>query len=123
SGCRRGLRRRMRSAGRGERCCEPRVGRAVKGRTALVTGGSRGIGRAIVVELARRGAIVRFSYLQDEAAAAAAVAAAREAGGEAAGTRVDGRDRGQVREWIRAVSGETGGLHILVNNAGIRRDG
>src|SRR5262249_7829991 len=51
------------------------------------------------------------------------VLAVRGAGGEAAGTRVDIRDRDAVREWVRAVSAETGGIQILVNNAGIRRDG
>jgi len=88
-----------------------------------VTGGGRGIGRAIVHELARRGARVRFSYLSDEKAAVETAAAVQSAGGDAACARVDVRDRDAVREWVRAVSSETGGVHILVNNAGIRRDG
>jgi 3-oxoacyl-[acyl-carrier protein] reductase len=95
----------------------------MKGQTALVTGGGRGIGRAIVAELARRGARVRFSYLADEASAAETVALVKAAGGDAAGARVDVRDREAVREWVRAAGAETGGVHILVNNAGIRRDG
>ena len=95
----------------------------MKGRTAIVTGGSRGIGRAIVLELARRGARVRFSYLTDEPSAVETVAAAQAEGGDAAGARVDVRDRDAVREWVRAVATETGGVAILVNNAGIRRDG
>lgn len=95
----------------------------MKGRTALVTGGGRGIGRAIVEELARRGARVRFSYLTDDKAAAETTAAVKAAGGDAEGARVDIRNRDAVREWVRGVASETGGLHILVNNAGIRRDG
>lgn len=95
----------------------------MKGQTALVTGGGRGIGRAIVAELARRGARVRFSYLADEKSASETALAVQRAGGDAVGARVDVRDRDAVRDWVRAVSSETGGVHILVNNAGIRRDG
>lgn len=95
----------------------------MKGRTAIVTGGSRGIGRTIVTELAKRGARVRFSYLSNAAAAAEAEAQARAAGGEALGVRVDVRARDEVRRWISEVVRETGSIGILVNNAGIRRDG
>ncbi len=95
----------------------------MKGRTALVTGGSRGIGRAIVLELARRGARVRFAWRADERAAAETEAAVRAEGGEAEGARVDVRDREQVRAWVGAAARETGSIGILVNNAGIRRDG
>ena len=95
----------------------------MKDRTALVTGGSRGIGRAIVLDLARRGARVRFVYRSDERAAAEVEEAARAAGGDVAGARVDVRDRAAVRAWVGAVLKETGSVAILVNNAGIRRDG
>ena len=61
--------------------------------------------------------------LADEASAAESVRAVEQAGGEAAGARVDIRDRDEVREWVRTAASETGGVHILVNNAGIRRDG
>ena len=70
----------------------------MKGQTALVTGGGRGIGRAIVAEFARRGARVRFSYLADEESAAETVALVKAVGGDAAGARVDVRDREAVRE-------------------------
>lgn len=92
-------------------------------RTALVTGGSRGIGRAIVLELAKRGVKVRFAFRENEVAADAVVGDARGRGGDVAAARVDVRDRDQVRAWVRAVVEETGAVHILVNNAGIRRDG
>ena len=95
----------------------------MKGRTAVVTGGSRGIGRAIVLELARRGARVRFAWAEAETAAAGVEEEARRAGGEAAGARVDVRDRDLVRDWIQEIVRETGSVGILVNNAGIRRDG
>ena len=95
----------------------------MKGRTALVTGGSRGIGRAIVRELAGRGARVHFAYRSQDEAARALEAEIREGGGSAAGARLDVRSRDEVREWIRAVVAATGAVHILVNNAGIRRDG
>lgn len=93
------------------------------GRTALVTGGSRGIGRAIVMDLATRGARVRFAFRDDAASADAVVAEVRSRGGDVASARVDVRDRDQVRDWIRGVVEETGAVHVLVNNAGIRRDG
>ena len=88
-----------------------------------MTGGSRGIGRAIALEFARRGARVRFAWKSAADAAAAVEAEARAAGGEAVGTMVDVRDPAQVREWIQAAARETGSLAILVNNAGIRKDG
>src|SRR5437870_4496811 len=79
----------------------PRAGNRMKGRTAVVTGGSRGIGRAIVLELARRGARVRVAWAEAETAAAGVEEEARRAGGEAAGARVDVRDRDLVRDWIQ----------------------
>lgn len=95
----------------------------MKGRTALVTGGSRGIGRAITLEFARRGARVRFAWKSAGEAAAAVEEEARSAGGEAIGSKVDVCDPAQVREWIQAAVRETGSVAIVVNNAGIRRDG
>ncbi|MCM4077623.1 SDR family oxidoreductase [Paractinoplanes hotanensis] len=82
------------------------------GRTALVTGGSRGIGRAIVEELAAAGARVVFTYRQDEAAAAEVVAEVR---GTTA-VRADQEDMGTLAAMFDPVRD---GLDILVSNAGI----
>jgi len=86
----------------------------LEGKTALVTGGSRGIGRAIAVELARAGATVTLSYRsgKDEAEEVA-----RETGGRA--VQADVSDPGQAKELV----GAAGDLDILVNNAGVTRDG
>ncbi len=86
----------------------------LEGKTALVTGASRGIGRAIAVELARAGATVTLSYRsgKDEAEEVA-----RETGGRA--VQADVSDPGQAKELV----GAAGDLDILVNNAGVTRDG
>ncbi len=94
----------------------------VEGKVALVTGGSRGIGRAICLELARRGALVLVNYLQNEAAAAEVVAAIGAAGGEAAALQADVSEAEQVAALFKRVTREHGALDILVNNAGITRD-
>jgi 3-oxoacyl-[acyl-carrier protein] reductase len=87
---------------------------SLEGKKALVTGGSRGIGRAIVLELVRAGADVTLSYRsgKDEAAEVA-----REAGARAVHADVSDRDE------ARALVEQAGELDILVNNAGITRDG
>ncbi|RBO85180.1 3-oxoacyl-[acyl-carrier protein] reductase [Nocardia puris] len=89
------------------------------GRTALVTGGSRGIGAAIVDRLARDGAKVAFTYSasKDDAAALAERIVAR--GGSALAIRADSGDAVAVQEAVAATVAEWGGLDILVNNAGV----
>jgi 3-oxoacyl-[acyl-carrier protein] reductase len=88
---------------------------------ALVTGGSRGIGRAIAIELARRGFTVGVNYKSDEGAARETVAAIEAAGGTARALRADVSDAAAVT----ALFGEAdalGPLGVLVANAGITRD-
>ncbi|MEU6428640.1 glucose 1-dehydrogenase [Microbispora sp. NPDC046973] len=89
----------------------------LKGKTAVVTGGSRGIGRAIVERLARDGAAVVFNYARSNAAAAEVVRAVEEAGGSARGVRADLAEPRAVERLMAVADEEFGGLDILVNNA------
>ncbi|MCC6420511.1 MAG: SDR family NAD(P)-dependent oxidoreductase, partial [Gemmataceae bacterium] len=95
----------------------------LEGKSALVTGGSRGIGRAVCLELARRGARVVVNYQAQGAAAQAVVATIREAGGEALAVQADVADAEAANRLVKAAAEALGGLDILVNNAGITRDG
>ena len=88
-------------------------------RTALITGGSRGIGRATADLLARAGARVAINYLRDEAAANAAVREIRAAGGEAMALAGDVSQPEQARQLVRDVVAAWERLDIVVNNAGI----
>lgn len=97
--------------------------RALDGAVAVVTGGSRGIGRAISLALAARGANVIVNYQSREDAALETVAACAEHGGVAHALRFDVADRGQVAAAIEKVVADHGGLHVLVNNAGIAKNG
>ena len=95
---------------------------SMTGKTAVVTGGSRGIGKAICLELARQGANVVFSYAGNTAAAEETLAALKELGVEARAVQGDVADPAAVKNLIDTAVKELGGLHILVNNAGITRD-
>jgi 3-oxoacyl-[acyl-carrier protein] reductase len=88
-------------------------------RVALVTGGSRGIGRAVCELLARAGARVAVSFRADSTAADEVVAAIRSDGGEAMAVAGDIADPGQARQLIRDVLAAWQRLDILVNNAGV----
>jgi len=88
-------------------------------RTALITGGSRGIGRATADLLARAGARVALNYLRDEKAANAAVREIRAAGGEAMALAGDVADVEQARQLVRDVVAAWGRLDVVVLNAGI----
>ena len=88
-------------------------------RTALITGGSRGIGRAAADLLARAGARVAINYVRDEAAANAAVREIRAAGGEAMALAGDVGQPDQARQLVRDVVAAWERLDIVVNNAGI----
>jgi 3-oxoacyl-[acyl-carrier protein] reductase len=93
-----------------------------KDKSALVTGGSRGIGRAIVLLLAAEGADVTFFYRDNAAAAADVVAAAHAAGGRATAVAVDVRDSAACAAAAEAIVERCGRIDILVNNAGVTRD-
>jgi 3-oxoacyl-[acyl-carrier protein] reductase len=99
------------------------VGRAVTERVAFVTGGSRGIGRATVVALAAAGHPVGFCYARDEDGARETLEAVHAAGGRAHATRADVADVKAVDDAFRAVEEAFGPVTVLVNNAGITRDG
>lgn len=92
------------------------------GKTAVVTGGSRGIGRAVAMELARGGANVVLCYAGNENAAKETVSACEALGAKAMAVRCDVSDAAQVKELMDAAQKEFGTIHILVNNAGITRD-
>ena len=92
-------------------------------RVALVTGGSRGIGRAISERLAARGHRVAVNYVANEAAAADAVAGIEAAGGTAIAVKADVGDEGAVATMMGEIQQQWGPVEILVNNAGITRDG
>jgi len=89
------------------------------GKSALVTGGGRGIGRAICVLFGRLGARVAVNYARDEAAAAATVAAVEQAGGEAFAARADVSDPAQAGRLVEETVARYGSLDILVANHGI----
>ena len=92
-------------------------------KVALVTGASRGIGRAIALHLASRGARVAINYHTQEEAAEQVAAAIHHGGGEAFTFKADVSDPGEVALMVGEVLQRWGHLDILVNNAGITRDG
>ena len=92
-------------------------------KTAVVTGGSRGIGRAIAVALAAEGAKVAVIYAGNAAAAEETLSLIKEQGGEAVAMQCDVADDAAVSDMINAVKEQFGSVDILVNNAGITRDG
>lgn len=96
---------------------------SLKGNVALVTGGSRGIGRAVCLELARQEAAVAVNYAGNSAAAEETVEQCRALGVEAEAFRADVADPAACDALVAAVKERFGRLDILVNNAGIARDG
>jgi 3-oxoacyl-[acyl-carrier protein] reductase len=92
------------------------------GRVAIVTGGTRGIGRAIAKELAARGAAVVFTYSASQALAEQLVAEIEAAGGRARAFQADAADAGAAEQLVKTVKSEFGSVDYLVNNAGVTRD-
>ena len=89
------------------------------GKTAFVTGGSRGIGAAIVRRLAHQGAHVVFTYQSSASVAEALVASIEADGGHAQAVKADAADAAALTSAINAAAARTGRLDILVNNAGV----
>ncbi|MFM1798835.1 MAG: hypothetical protein RLZZ117_1113 [Cyanobacteriota bacterium] len=96
---------------------------SLEGRVALVTGASRGIGRAIALELAAAGAEVVVNYARSDEAASEVVRAIEAAGGQARAHRADVAEESEVEDMVREIVARHGRIDVLVNNAGITRDG
>ncbi len=93
------------------------------GRVALVTGGARGIGRAIALRLARDGAAVAVNYRERNADADEVVREITEAGGHAVALQADVSSAPAVTQMVRRAAAELGPIDVLVNNAGVFRRG
>ena len=91
----------------------------MSGRVALVTGASRGIGRAVAIELASRGYRVAINYQSSQTSAEEVVAIIKEAGGMAIAVQADVSYQEQVKALFETVTKELGPVEVLVNNAGI----
>ncbi|MEH2075868.1 MAG: 3-oxoacyl-[acyl-carrier-protein] reductase [Nostoc sp.] len=94
----------------------------LEGKVAIITGASRGIGRAIAIELASQGAIAVVNYASSSAAAETVVTEITEAGGEAIAIQADVSKSDRVDALVNAVMEKFKRVDILVNNAGITRD-
>jgi 3-oxoacyl-[acyl-carrier protein] reductase len=93
----------------------------LSGKTAFVTGGSRGIGRAIAQKLAEAGARVALTYRSEKEAGEAVVAGIQAKGGEALALRVEVTDREQMRAALTEAEATLGAISIVVPNAGINK--
>jgi len=93
------------------------------GQTAIVTGASRGIGRCVALALAEAGAEVVVNYARSAEAAEAVVAEILEAGGQAYALKADVAEEPAVKAMVDTVLERSGRIDVLINNAGITRDG
>jgi len=97
--------------------------RHLEGKVALVTGASRGIGRAVALRLARAGAQMAVNYQVNDEAALEAVELIKKEGGIAIPVKGDVRFADQAKSIVQETVQAFGGLHVLVNNAGLTKDG
>ena len=95
---------------------------SLKNHTILVTGGSRGIGRAIVLDLARRGANVAFTYQKEDTCAHETEKLARDLSGYITAYRVDSGNGEEIKRFVHSIAARHGTIDGLVNSAGIRMD-
>jgi 3-oxoacyl-[acyl-carrier protein] reductase len=95
----------------------------LQNKIALVTGASRGIGRAIALRFAQQGANVAFTYLSSVEKGEALTAELEAFGVKAKGYRSDASDFKQAEELINNVVADFGTIDVLINNAGITKDG
>src|SRR3954447_25810797 len=105
----------------GGTCRQGELMLSLKGRVALVTGASQGIGRACAVGLAMAGAKVALAARNEEKLQQA-VKEITDAGGEAAAFKIDVADEDSIKQGVKAVLEKFGKIEILVNNAGVTRD-
>ncbi len=106
----------------------PLARREMRGNTAIVTGGATGLGRAIALDFARRGVNVAFNYIEMperdiSAQALLTETSLRACGVEAYSEHCDVRDSDAVDTFVARAVSELGGVHYLINNAGIHHDG
>ena len=94
----------------------------IEGKIALVTGASKGIGRAIALELANKGARVAINYHTSHKAAEDVVGVIIDRGGEAVAIKADVSQLDQVLRMVESIENTWGSVDILVNNAGIIND-
>src|SRR6185436_10195223 len=99
------------------------MAKRLEGKTALVTGGSRGIGRAICQTFAREGAAVIVNYTKSPEKAQSVAAEIVKAGGRAIALQADVSTRNAVDAMVTSAQQQLGDIDILVNNAGILRPG
>ena len=97
--------------------------RTLDGQIALVTGASRGIGRAVALALAEAGAEVVVNYSSSPDAADAVVAEIKDSGGQAYALQANVAEEEAVNSLVKTVIERSGRIDVLVNNAGITRDG
>src|SRR6187549_556828 len=96
-------------------------GPRLEGKIAVVTGGGTGLGRAVVLALAERGADVAFSFHASARGAEEAAASVRGSGRRVWTARADARRPGEIGSFVERAAAEMGGLDLLVNNVGVFR--